>query len=107
MACYHRIVAKTPEQRLQRLRRHALSGWHRARNDVAIAERAQNWLALHPTAMPTVDQLWFDALQGRGSLAQWLLADAPIAQWSESVPLHSVLACHPFPDLPQWMEVPK
>jgi hypothetical protein len=73
-----------------------------------VRERAAAWLRAHPSAMPDVDDLWFQALDDRGPLAHWLSTDAPPEAWSHpTVPLHSAVACHPFPDLPQWTEVPK
>lgn len=52
--------------------------------------------------MPEVDRLWADCLAGTGPLAAWLAEDRPPETWSEPVPLHSVLASHPFPDLILW-----
>lgn len=57
--------------------------------------------------MPGVDALWLDALAGRGLLAVWLLAGAAPESWTSDLPLHSVLACHPFADLDQWTEFPR
>jgi hypothetical protein len=94
-------------KRLARLRSHALAGWIRARKDATAQERASRWLAAHPSAMAEVDSLWQEALLGRGPLAEWLAAGADTEQWHHDLPLHSLLACHPFPDLPQWTEVPK
>ncbi len=106
--CYHPdLMATTPAQRLERLRRHALAGWERARGDAVVRERAGQWLGRHPSPMPEVDQLWLAAIQGQGPLASWLAAGGVIESWPLAVPLHSVLACHPFPDLPQWTEAPK
>lgn len=104
-AWYPPVVATTPEQRLQRLRRHALAGWQRALADGAARDRAREWLAAHPTPMPSVDELWLQALAGQGPLAAWLDDGAHLDAWTSDVPLHSVLSSHPFPDLPQWTEV--
>jgi len=57
--------------------------------------------------MQGVDDLWLAALDGRGPLADWLASGARESDWQQPLPLHSVLACHPFPDLPQWTELPK
>jgi hypothetical protein len=97
----------TPEQRLQRLVRHAVQGWNRARNDAVVRERARAWLTAHPTAMDGVDSLWFAALDGEGLLASWIEGGADPDDWRGEVALHSVLASHPFPDLPQWTEITK
>jgi hypothetical protein len=100
-------MATHPAERLARLRRHALAGWIRARRDATAQERARRWLDAHPSAMADVDTLWQEALHGRGPLAEWLAGGAEIDHWHADVPLHSLLACHPFPDLPQWTEVPR
>jgi hypothetical protein len=100
-------VATTPAERLERLRRHAVAGFVRAREDATVRARAQRWLAAHPTAMADVDALWHQALEGEGVLAAWLLAGADPAAWRADLPLHSVLASHPFPDLPQWTDATK
>lgn len=100
-------MATTPEQRLARLCRHALEGFARAQQDPAVRARAAAWLAAHPSAMDGVDALWFAALEGQGALAAWIRAGAAPAEWSLELPLHSVLACHPFPDLSRWTEVEK
>jgi len=98
-------VATTPEQRLARLIRHAIQGWERARRDAQARARARSWLEAHPSHMLHVDALWLEALEGRGLLNTWLTAGAGPEAWTHSdVPLHSVLACHPFPDLAQWIE---
>ena len=100
-------MATDPKARLERLRQHAVRGFSRARADGAVARRAQGWLIAHPSAMADVDAMWLEALRGEGPLAAWLMAGADVQAWRIDVPLHSVLACHPFPDLPQWAEVPK
>lgn len=56
--------------------------------------------------MAGVDDLWQEALRSHGALAEWFAAGAGIEAWQLMLPLHSVLACHPFPDLPQWTESP-
>ena len=62
----------------------------------------REWSETHPSAMPEVDQLWLDCLEGCGPLAEWLAADAAPESWRHDLPLHSVLAGHPFPDLLRW-----
>jgi hypothetical protein len=100
-------VPTTPEQRLQRLLRHARAGWERARNNPAARERARHWLLAHPSALPEVDQLWLDCLDERGPLHAWFVRGATADDWSHDQALHSVLAGHPFTDLPQWTELQK
>jgi hypothetical protein len=100
-------MSMTPEQRLARLTRHAVQGWARARSDTVVRERAREWLLAHPSAMPAVDELWLAALAGTGPLSAWIESGAAPDAWQGDQPLHSVLACHPFPDLPQWLEVRK
>jgi hypothetical protein len=100
-------VATTPAERLERLRRHAVAGFARSCADASVRERARRWLAAHPSAMADVDALWLRALDRDGPLAAWFDEGAEISRWQSPVPLHSVLACHPFPDLPQWTEVTK
>lgn len=100
-----RAMFSTPEERLIRLIRHAHAGYALARRDSAASERARAWLLAHPSALPEADALWLSCLDGRGPLAAWLDTDAGPEQWPHHLALHSVLACHPFPDLPQWVEV--
>ena len=98
---------QTPDQRIARLTRHVVQGWSRASQDEQARRRAIRWLQAHPSAMPEVDALWLAALDGEGPLARWIAAAAVPLSWDLEIPLHSVLACHPFADLPQWTEVPK
>jgi len=98
-------VPTTPEQRLQRLLRHARAGWERARQAPEARARARAWLLAHPSALPAIDALWLDCLEGRGPLSVWFERGASTADWRDDLALHSVLAGHPFPDLPQWVEV--
>lgn len=98
-------MATNPEQRLLRLLRHARAGWERARADEELRRRARSWLLAHPSALPEVDSLWLDCLDGQGPLATWLQDGADPRRWHIEVALHSVLAGHPFPDLPQWSEL--
>ena len=100
-------MATTPDQRLARLLEHAVAGWMRTRRDESVRRRAIAWLAAHPSNMPDVDALWTLALAGTGSLAAWFERGASAAEWSLDLPLHSVLAGHPFPDLKRWTESPK
>jgi hypothetical protein len=99
----------TPEQRFQRLRRHAVDGWHRAQSDLAARERASQRLREHPADIPHADDLWQQALRGEGPLAEWLAADDGAKPWplDHLLSLRSLFACHPFSDLPQWTELPK
>lgn len=95
-------MGTTPEQRLARLIRHARIGWQRIQHDDAARTRAREWLRAHPSTLPGVDQLWFDCLEGRGPLCDWLGASAAPESWRHDLPLHSVLAGHPFTDLLRW-----
>jgi hypothetical protein len=81
---------------------HARAGWRRARQDRAAGDRARNWIRIHPSGMPAVDALWLQSLDGEGPLARWLDGEIQPEQWQHELALHTVLACHPFPDLPQW-----
>ncbi len=102
-----RVVTSTPEQRLARLIRNARRGWQLAAHDPQVRERARQWLAAHPSTMPEVDAMWTECLSGTGALHDWLNSAAPATDWPHSLPLHSLLAGHPFPDQPQWVEVPR
>ena len=95
-------MRSTPEQRLARLARHARAGYVAARADAQRAARALGWLSDHPSPNPALDAIWRDCLHGRGPLAAWLASEAPANVWTEAVPLHSLLASHPFPDLALW-----
>ncbi len=99
-------MATTPAARLERLTRHAREGFRLTRDDLVRRHRAAAWILAHPSRKD-VDDLWVDALEGRGLLARWLADDLPPEAWvHESIPLHTILASHPFPDLPQW-SIPK
>jgi hypothetical protein len=52
--------------------------------------------------LPEVDELWLACLEGRGPLAAWLASGADPDAWTHQFALHTMLACHPFPDLRQW-----
>lgn len=89
----------TPEARLARLVRHVLRGFTEVERDPARADRALRWLAAHPSAEPEVDDVWRVALTGAGPLVDWRRSGA----WAHpTLPLHTVLASHPFPDLDAW-----
>jgi hypothetical protein len=90
------------DQRLDRLRRHALGGWQRIRAHSGDQARATRWLYEHPSDWPAVDRLWLEALEGRGALASWLDSGADPDLWTPGLPLHSVLASHPFACLSPW-----
>jgi hypothetical protein len=94
---------KTPESRLARLADHVRQAWDLIHNEPLARERARRRLIERPSSRPEVDRLWLDCLDGRGPLAAWLAAGGHLAAWPGSPPLHSVLASHPFPDLPQWL----
>lgn len=100
-------MATTPEQRLQRLLRHARAGWERARDNPTARERARQWLLAHPSALTEVDQLWLDCLEERGQLHDWFLRGASADGWPHDQSLSRVLTGHPFTDLPQWTELRK
>lgn len=96
-------MVRDPTDRLSRLRRHALRGLAEARLDAERAERAVRWLADHPSAIPAVDALWRDAVHGRGPLVAWADNGGALDAWThDTLPLHTVLAGHPFPDLDLW-----
>jgi hypothetical protein len=94
-----RGMATTPERRLERHSRHARRGLQRARRDDSARRRAFDWIIAHPSRLPEADALWLAALNGEGPLIKWLEG----GDWRvETLSLRSVVACHPFPDLPQW-----
>jgi hypothetical protein len=99
---YDRAVVTDPEQRLARLIRHARLGWKRARHDSSARQRARRWLEAHPSGLPAADALWLDSLDGHGPLAAWLDSEDAPETWQHDIALHTLLACHPFTDLPQW-----
>jgi hypothetical protein len=89
-------VTRDPDARLARL---VLRGFAEIDRDPARADRARAWLLAHPSAEPAVDALWLDALVGRGPLIAWRTSQT----WSHpTLPLHTVLASHSFPDLDVW-----
>jgi hypothetical protein len=91
-----------PEDRLERLVRHARDGWRRIRASAAERAAVSQWLAEHPSSWRAVDELWEEALHHRGPLASWLDAGGEPATWTGEIPLHSVLASHPFACLSPW-----
>jgi hypothetical protein len=93
---------RSHEERLERLLLHVRRGWERVRSRPEDRERARRWLREHPSRWPEIDALWLDASSGSGSLAAWLDAGAPPEGWMLDVPLHSVLASHPFACLSPW-----
>ena len=71
--------------------------------DAARAERARSWLVAHPSAEPDVDAIWRLALDGSGPLVDWRRSGSTAETWRHAtLPLHTVLASHPFPDLDVW-----
>lgn len=93
---------RTPEQRLRKLRDHALRGWELSREDSAFRDRARSWLNQHPSGWPEVDRLWQQCLEGVGPLAAWLESGADPRAWRGFPALHSILSSHPFPSLFSW-----
>jgi hypothetical protein len=94
---------RSHEERLERLLLHVQRGWDRVRSHPEDRERARRWLCEHPSRWPELDALWHDAASGSGSLAAWLQAGAIPEDWTLDVPLHSVLASHPFACLSPWL----
>jgi hypothetical protein len=99
-------MAVTPEERLSRLARNARKGFALARGDAGIRERTLAWLSAHPSRRPEVDLVWRECLSGEGALAEWLSGSSGPETWRGAIPLHSILASHPFADLPRW-SIPK
>jgi len=93
---------RTPEQRLEKLREHALKGWELSREHPVFRDRARNWLEAHPSGWPEVDRLWQQCLDGEGPLAAWLDSGAVPSAWQGFPALHSILSSHPFPGLLSW-----
>ncbi|HEX6884777.1 MAG TPA: hypothetical protein VF530_15485 [Planctomycetota bacterium] len=96
------VPVSDPRLRLERLRAHVRRGWERVCARPTEADRARRWLAQHPSAMPAVDALWAAALERNGPLVAWLEQDADPEAWPLELPLHSVLASHPFACLSPW-----
>jgi len=97
---------RDPEERLARLVEHGRRAWRLMQERPEARDRARRWLAEHPSAWREVDQLWLRCLEGEGPLADWLASGGDPSDWSGSPALHSVLASHPFPDLPVWSSRP-
>ena len=95
-------MAKTPETRLQRLRRSCIWGWSRVSTGVQDRQAAATWLRAHPSREPEVDSLWLQALEHGGELADWLASGADLEHWPLRLPAHTVLASHPFAALSPW-----
>ena len=96
-------MASTPETRLMRLTQHARHGWQAMRENPALRQEARDWLLAHPSPRSDVDRLWLASLEGSGPLAEWLDRQAPPQAWEGPLPLHTVLASHPFPSLRTWL----
>ncbi len=99
-------MIRSPQERIERLARHARQGWQLVQTRPEVRERAQRWLREHPSARPDIDRLWLEALEGEGPLADWLDAGAILDEWTGSPPLSGILASHPFPDLLTWSILP-
>jgi len=97
-----RARTKDPEERLERLLSHVRRGWERVGESPAVRARALGWLERHPTAWSELDRAWSQALSGEGELASWLDAGGRPESWRLELPLHSVLASHPFACLSPW-----
>lgn len=97
-----RHPTRLPAERLERLLLHVRRGWERVRADPAERARARRWIAEHPSGWPELDDLWSRSLAGDGALASWLESGARPEAWGLEVPLHSVLAPHPFACLSPW-----
>ena len=93
---------RSHDERLERLLRHARHGWERVRANPEECARARHWLLEHPSRWPELDELWSRALQNDGALAEWLAQGAQPESWQLDIPLHSVLASHPFACLSPW-----
>src|SRR5262245_47896609 len=91
-----------PADRLERLLLHVRRGWERVQADLAEHTRVRRWIAEHPSGWPELDEVWSRALAGDGTLASWLESGALPETWSLEIPLHSVLASHPFACLSPW-----
>jgi hypothetical protein len=87
---------------MERFLRHVRRGWERVRANAGERAAALRWLREHPSGWPRGDELWAEALAGRGPLAEWMAAGSSPDAWPEDTPLHSVLASHPFACLSQW-----
>jgi hypothetical protein len=92
----------TADARIDRLIAHVRRGWAPVRTDPELRARAVAWLEAHPAGWPAVQELWLQALRGRGALCDWLERGAEPGSWDGDVPLHSVLTSHPFACLPRW-----
>lgn len=92
----------TPEERQARLLAHVCRGWQVVRADAPSRARSLRWLVEHPSRWPELDRLWASALEGAGPLAAWLETGGREEDWTLALPLHSVLASHPFAPLRSW-----
>jgi|GEM_PF-2358901 hypothetical protein len=99
-------MASTPDIRLARLTRHVQQGWQAIQEDPALRRQAREWLVTHPSPRADVDQLWLACLDDTGPLADWLQSQKLLQAWKEPLPLHTVLASHPFPFLRSWLTRP-
>jgi len=97
-----RPPTRLPAERLERLLLHVRRGWERVQANPAERARVLRWLEDHPSGLPEVDDLWARSLAGAGALASWLESGARPEAWSHDLPLHSVLASHPFACLSPW-----
>lgn len=93
---------RSPEERLERLLHHVRRGWERVGASSEERECARRWLIEHPSRWPEVDELWLACLADTGALRPWLDAGAVPQSWELELPLHSVLASHPFACLSPW-----
>lgn len=89
-------------ERLERLLGHVRHGWERVQTSAAERNRVSHWLGAHPSGWSEIDDLWSQALSGVGPLTSWLVAGARPDSWRLDIPLHSVLASHPFACLSPW-----
>ena len=92
----------TPDERTLRLLSHVRQAWAMTADHPELRRQTLRWLELHPSSWQAIDDLWATALEGRGSLADWLDDGADPETWSLELPLHSVLSSHPFVDLDSW-----
>jgi len=90
------------DERTDRLLGSVRRGWSRVCREEELRARALRWLEEHPAGWPSVQEVWLEALRGRGELRAWLDDGARPDEWSGEIPLHSVLTSHPFACLPRW-----
>ena len=84
-------IASRESLRAQRVRR----AWQQSRRDKEVYRSALEWLDRHPSHVPEIDELWREALEGRGPLARWLDGDESALE-SAGQPARAILASHPF-----------